>query len=71
MEVHLEGLLIIEAGGAVCVVATVQVTLIDGCATAKALSNVVSSHLQLDATWHSAQLLMHVEEGLHLRNTAP
>ena len=71
IERHLESLLGVEAGVAVRMVAAVQVTLIDGCATAQALGDVVASHLQVDATRHSAQLFMHVEEGLHLRNTAP
>ena len=71
IERHLKSLLGIEAGVAVRVVATFQVTLIDGCATAQALGDIVASHLQVDATWHGAQLLMHIEEGLHLRDTAP
>ncbi len=66
VEGHLEGLLGVEAGVAVGVVARVEVGLQDGGAAAEALGDVIACHLQVDATWHCAQLLVHIEERLHL-----
>lgn len=66
IESHLQGLLCIEARVAVCVVARVQVSFQDGGPPAQALRHIVSSHLQVQAPRHCAQLLMHVKERLHL-----
>ena len=66
IEGHLQRLLGIQPRVAVGVVARVEVSLQDAGAPSQALGHVIACHLQVQATGHRAQLLVHIEEGLHL-----
>lgn len=62
-EREFEGLVSVQARVAVRVVAEVQIFLADfSNVSSSALSDILASHLQVDAAWVCAHLRMHIEE---------
>ena len=69
VEGHLQGLLRVQPGVAEGVVAAAQVRGQHIRASTQALSHIVPRHLQVNASWHCAQVIVHIEEGLDLQHT--